>query len=181
MSLLFKENSSTGSELVSTAEVKNFIKVDSDLTEDDTLIDDLVVSARLFVEGYMNQSTISYNVTVRFEDKDFRNSRLFLKYRANPTGFALTRVYEGTSSTVATTVYEINEFENCIQLKYGQEWPDAEYFEATYDSVVITKKDVKITMLNHIYMDYEYRKGGKEMQFGKIRAALSKHRIWMYK
>lgn len=181
MPLLYKENSSSGSDLITQAEAKNWIKVDSDLTADDDVIDDLIISARRFVEHYMNQSTISYNITIRFTSEDLYQDKLFLKFRGNPTDFVLNKTYLGVQTLVATSVYEINEYLNCIQLKYDQTWPDAEYFEATYDTYAVTDADVKICMLNHLAMDYEYRRGGKEMNLGKIYAALKRKRIWMLK
>lgn len=46
-------------EPITNLEAKNFLRLDSDLTQDDALIDTLIAAARLYAESYCNRSLIS--------------------------------------------------------------------------------------------------------------------------
>lgn len=181
MARLHKVNSSSGSEPITQAEAKNWCEIDSDITEDDTLIDDLIVAARMYCENYCNRSYNTKNITIRVTDDDLYKDTFPLKFRANPTGLTISKVYQGSSSALSTDIYELNEFTNCIQLKYNQDWPDYEYLEITYDCYNDSNEQIKKSMLNIVYEDYEYRKNGKPRNRGKINATLDQHRLWMFK
>ena len=48
------KSSTTATEIVSLTDVKNYLKLDTDLTADDTLITQLISAARIFTEKYCN-------------------------------------------------------------------------------------------------------------------------------
>ena len=56
-----KVNSVTGSELVSVAEAKLFTRIDT--SADDTLIDDMITQARVFIENYISRDIVAKNRT----------------------------------------------------------------------------------------------------------------------
>lgn len=56
-----KVNSVTGSELVSVAEAKLFTRIDT--SADDTLIDDMITQARVFIENYISRDVVAKNRT----------------------------------------------------------------------------------------------------------------------
>lgn len=60
--LQVKINSTVGSELVTTAEAKEFIRVDSD--DDDTIIGEMITTARIACENYLNKDIVSKNRTL---------------------------------------------------------------------------------------------------------------------
>ena len=56
-----KVNSVTGSELVSVAEAKLYTRIDT--SADDTLIDDMITQARVFIENYISRDIVAKNRT----------------------------------------------------------------------------------------------------------------------
>ena len=56
-----KINSVTGSELVTVAEAKLFTRIDT--SADDTLIDDMITQARVFIENYISRDVVAKNRT----------------------------------------------------------------------------------------------------------------------
>lgn len=56
-----KVNSVTGSELVSVAEAKLYTRIDT--SADDTLIDDMITQARVFIENYISRDVVAKNRT----------------------------------------------------------------------------------------------------------------------
>ena len=57
-----KINSTTGSEIVSTAEAKEFIRVDT--TADDNIIGEMITTARIVCENYIGKDIVAKNRTV---------------------------------------------------------------------------------------------------------------------
>tara|TARA_R100001440_G_scaffold36558_4_gene55682 strand:+ start:1504 stop:2061 length:558 start_codon:yes stop_codon:yes gene_type:complete len=57
-----KVNSVTGSELISTATAKTFLRVDT--TADDTIIGKMIVTARVCLENYLSRDIVAKNRTV---------------------------------------------------------------------------------------------------------------------
>ena len=56
-----KVNSVTGSELVSVAEAKLYTRIDT--SADDTLLDDMITQARVFIENYISRDIVAKNRT----------------------------------------------------------------------------------------------------------------------
>lgn len=56
-----KVNSVTGSELVSIAEAKLYTRIDT--SADDTLLDDMITQARVFIENYISRDVVAKNRT----------------------------------------------------------------------------------------------------------------------
>jgi len=181
MARLYKVNSESGFEPILLSEAKNFCKIDSDITADDTLIEELITSARIYSENYCNRAFKAKNITIRLVYEDLYNDKFPLKFRANPTGLTITKYYEGSSSTISTDIYQLNEFENAIELKYNQEWDDFDYMDITYDVYVDSNELIKRSMLNIIYEDYEYRMNGKPRNRNRVNAALDQYRLFMFK
>lgn len=181
MANLYKLNSETGAEPITRTEAKNFCKVDSDLTADDDLFDDLIISSRKYAESYCNRAFKDKNITIRINPEDFYKDKIPLTFRADPTGLVLTRIYQGSSSTVSTDIYQLDEYSNMLELKYLQLWPDFEYLTVTYDCYNDSDEQIKKCLLNIVYEDYEYRMNGKPRNRNRINAALDQYRLWMFK
>lgn len=56
-----KVNSTIGSELISTADVKSYARIDTDA--DDTLISNMIVQARIWIENFISKDIVSKNRT----------------------------------------------------------------------------------------------------------------------
>lgn len=182
MSRFWKKNSESGSEPVTQAEAKLWLKLDSDLDEDDELVDELIVSARLYCEDYCNRAFRAKNITIRVNESDLDDDERFsLKFRANPTGMTITAYYEGSSSSVATTVWQVDEFSNMVELKYDQEWPDFDYLEVTYDVYDDVDDRVRKCIKNIVASTYNWREDGKDMPLTKVNNALEPLRQWEFK
>ncbi len=175
---MLKINSESGTEPVTLAEAKLWLKLDGDLTEDDTLIQMLLSDARLYVENYTGRAMKAKNVTVRVEAPNSKN-KLPLKFTAASSGLVVTYYSEGSSVVLGVENYSLNEFENTIELKYNKEWPtSADYYLIEYDVVVEATEQMKKAILSLMACDYEYRKEGKQPRKTKINYVLDQVRIW---
>ena len=56
-----KINSETGSELITTQNVKDYVRIDT--SEDDTLIGQMIVQARIWCENYISRDIVAKNRT----------------------------------------------------------------------------------------------------------------------
>jgi uncharacterized phiE125 gp8 family phage protein len=65
-----KINSVTGSEIVTTQDVKDFVRIDT--SADDTIIDRMIVAARIWCENYMGKDIVAKNRTFYLQEVDNR-------------------------------------------------------------------------------------------------------------
>ena len=65
-----KINSTTGSELVTTQEVKDFVRIDT--SSDDAIISRMIVTARIWCENYIGKDIVAKNRTFYLQEVDDR-------------------------------------------------------------------------------------------------------------
>jgi len=65
-----KINSVTGSEIVTTQDVKDFVRIDT--SADDTIIDRMIVAARTWCENYIGKDIVAKNRTFYLQEVDNR-------------------------------------------------------------------------------------------------------------
>jgi len=99
-----KVNSVTGSELVTTATAKIFLRVDT--TADDSLIEKMIVTARVSIENYLSRDIVAKNRTVYVP---YLGSRLNLPFAPVATISSVT--VDGSTAT-----YEIKGLDKEIIL-----------------------------------------------------------------
>lgn len=174
-------NSESGSEPVTLTEAKLWLKQD-DIDTDDDLITGLIEAGRKYCEDYTGRSFFTKNISVRVTSEDMVNDKIPLKFKADPDGtISLTAYYQGSSSSIATTVWQLNEYDNVIELKYDQEWPDYEYIIVTYDTLNEgTSETVKLAIKNFVAAAYEYRNDRPNMPLTKINNYLEPLRLWQF-
>ena len=63
------------SEPLTRSEIKNYLKIPSATTADDTLIDDMITGARQFVERYTSRALITQTITEYFDQFPVASSR----------------------------------------------------------------------------------------------------------
>ena len=116
-------------ELLSRTEAKLHLRVDSDLTADDTLIDNLIVAAREHIEQVTRRILIESVVTFRldaFPSTDYADGVIYLR---KPPVSAFTSITyidtAGTLQTLGTTLYatDLNMVPPRVRPAYGEVWP----------------------------------------------------------
>ena len=90
-----KVNSVTGSEVVSTAIAKTFMRVDT--SEDDTIIGDMIETARVVCENYLGKDIVAKNRTLYIP---FVNDRINLPFA--PVASISSITADGDSATYET-------------------------------------------------------------------------------
>ena len=90
--LQLKVNSVTGSEIVPTSEAKAFIRVDT--SADDTIIGDMVTTARIACENYLGKDIVAKNRTLYIP---FVNDRVNLPFA--PVASISSITIDGNSAT----------------------------------------------------------------------------------
>lgn len=173
----YKIISETGSDPVTLAEAKTWLKMDS-ISDDDTLITDLITAARKYCENLAGLSFIVYNIQLRI-DKMRGDYVIPLVYTADTIN-SVKKNYEGVESTIETTVYELDTFNNVVRLKYDQDWGNWDYIIVDYDTVNDSSAYIEKVMKNWIAEEYDYRKTGKEPRRNKIHDALEAVRRWQF-
>jgi len=106
-------------EIVTRTEAKNHLRVD--ITDDDNLIDGLIVAARQRCELYTNRAYVARTLRA---DIDYFDGEICLPY-VPVASITHIKYYSATSPSVLTTlassVYALSR--NRVILNYGQTWP----------------------------------------------------------
>lgn len=108
-------------EPIHRTEMKTFMRVDG--TDDDALIDQLIIAARQYCEQYQNRAYVTQSITLTL---DYFSTEIQLP-RAPVR--SITSIYydatEDSNTLLASTVYDLNtnELPNEIKEAYGQIWP----------------------------------------------------------
>lgn len=135
-----KINSTTGSEIITTADVKLYSRIDT--TADDTLIADMIKQARIYIENYIEQDIVAKNRTVYFQEL---NARFVLPYA--PISSISSVTLDGT----ATTAYKTYGLDN-LEIKLN-ELPAKEvkitYITAGQDDALL--KQAMLQLVNTFY------------------------------
>jgi hypothetical protein len=138
-----KINSTTGSELLTTQNVKDYVRIDT--TADDNLITAMISQARIWCENYITRDIVAKNRTYYL---DSTNGIFDLPFGP------ISSISEITIDGTATTSYEILGLDNeTIELDQGP----AERVKITYVTQGLNDALVKQAMLQLISTYYDNR------------------------
>ena len=138
-----KINSTTGSELLTTQNVKDYVRIDT--TADDTLIGEMISQARIWCENYISRDIVAKNRTYYLEKT---NGVFDLPF--GPVASISQLTINGTTSTD----YEILGLDNVtIELDQGP----AERVKITYITSGVNNPLIKQAMLQLISTYYDNR------------------------
>lgn len=121
----YKLKTAPATEPVSLAEAKLHLRVDTDCTDEDTLIGALITAAREMVENYTGLALI--NQTWEYTCDEFPDDDLAL--RPAPLSSISSITYVDTAGTTQTasalTLYAADTYSipGAATLRYGQTWP----------------------------------------------------------
>ena len=139
-----KINSTLGTEIVSVAEVKNYVRIDT--SADDALIGHMITQARIWAENYISRDIVAKNRTYYL---DATATGLF----DLPFG-PVASISEITISGTATTAYEILGLDNeTIELDQGS----AERVKITYATAGLDDSLLKQALLQLVSTYYDNR------------------------
>jgi len=147
-----KINSTTGSEIISTADVKSYARIDT--TADDTLIGQMITQARIVLENYISRDIVAKNRTFY---RSYVDDRFEVPFAPVTTITSIT--VEDT--TAAHTVYGLEK--SVIEL---DESP-AKDMEMVYITTGLSDSAIKEALLQFVTTLYENRVDfieGKTMQ-----------------
>jgi len=137
-----KINSTIGTEIISLADVKNYVRIDT--SADDDLIADMIIQSRIFCENYISRDIVSKNRTYYLP----KSSGLF------DLPFApVTSVSSVTAEGVEVTFQELGLDDLSIQLDGG---PALEV-KATYVTTGINDGLIKQALLQLVSTLYDNR------------------------
>jgi len=138
-----KINSTTGSELLTTQNVKDYVRIDT--TADDNIISAMITQARIWCENYISRDIVAKNRTYYL---DTTNGIFDLPFGP------IASVEQITIDGTATTDYEILGLDNeTIELDQGP----AERVKITYITNGIDDALIKQSMLQLISTYYDNR------------------------
>lgn len=138
-----KINSTTGSELLTTQEVKDFVRIDT--TSDDTIISAMITQARIWCENYISKDIVAKNRSYYI---DKTNGVFDLPFAP------VASISEITIDGTATTSYEVLGLDNeTIELDAGP----SERVKITYVTNGINDALIKQAMLQLISTYYDNR------------------------
>lgn len=117
-------------EPLSRTEAKVHLRVDSDLTADDTLIDNLIIAAREYVERFTRRILINSVCVLKldaFPSTDYCEGVIYL--RSPPVGTFASITYidtTGTSQTLSASLYQTDlvMLPARVRPAYGEVWPE---------------------------------------------------------
>lgn len=158
---------SEGAEFISLVEAKEHLVVDH--TDDDVLISSQITAARKFCEHRTNRFFTPTNVTL---SRNGFASVMELPHK--PITEIVSIVYDdgdGTDNALASSYYELDAYNQCVRLAYGQTYPSTRshwnsvrityrvgYYTATSPEVVSVPEDVKraaLIVLGDLYANRE--------------------------
>lgn len=137
-----KINSVTGSEIVSTQDVKDFVRIDT--SADDTIIDRMITAARLWCENYIGKDIVAKNRTFYLQQVDDRFTLPFA-----PVASISSVTSEGTAVTYES--YGLDD--TMIEIKSLP----ADEVKVTYVTTGLTDDLVKEAILHLVATMYDYR------------------------
>jgi len=137
-----KINSVTGSEIVSTQDVKDFVRIDT--SADDTIIDRMITAARLWCENYIGKDIVAKNRTFYLQEVDDRFTLPFA-----PVASISSVTSEGTAVTYES--YGLDD--TMIEIKSLP----ADEVKVTYVTTGLTDDLVKEAILHLVATMYDYR------------------------
>tara|TARA_R110001606_G_scaffold67685_1_gene154746 strand:+ start:722 stop:1237 length:516 start_codon:yes stop_codon:yes gene_type:complete len=138
-----KINSTTGSELLTTQEVKDYVRIDT--SSDDTIISAMITQARIWCENYISKDIVAKNRTYYLSHT---NGVYDLPFGP------VASISEITIDGTATTDYEILGLDNeTIELDSSS----AENVKSTYITTGINDALIKQAMLQLISTYYDNR------------------------
>jgi len=142
--------------VVTLADAKLWLKIDSDTTED-ALITSLIHSAVNDFESYCNRAVRSQTVEMKFND--FSET---IELMRSPVASITSITYkdsDGASQTLSSSVYELDSWAlpNRVVLKWGQSYPAGTDVKVTYTagySEVASIPDGIKTVIKVMIRDY---------------------------
>lgn len=137
-----KINSVTGSEIVTTQNVKDFVRIDT--SADDTIIDRMITAARLWCENYIGKDIVAKNRTFYLQEVDDRFTLPFA-----PVASISSVTSEGTAVTYES--YGLDD--TMIEIKSLP----ADEVKVTYVTTGLTDDLVKEAILHLVATMYDYR------------------------
>jgi len=137
-----KINSVTGSEIVTTQNVKDFVRIDT--SADDTIIDRMIVAARTWCENYIGKDIVAKNRTFYLQEVDDRFTLPFA-----PIASITTVTSKGTAVDYDTyglddTIIEVGTL-------------PADEVKVTYVTTGLTDDIIKEAILHLVSTMYDYR------------------------
>lgn len=137
-----KINSVTGSEIVTTQNVKDFVRIDT--SADDTIIDRMITTARLWCENYIGKDIVAKNRTFYLQEVDDRFTLPFA-----PVASISSVTSEGTAVTYDS--YGLDD--TIIEVKSLP----AKEVKVTYVTTGLTDDLVKEAILHLVATYYDNR------------------------
>lgn len=152
-----KVTTGPASEPVDTADVKEWLRIESDVTEDDTLLDNLISASRSWIEGYIETKLITQTVTQTLDnwprsreyvdplpseghiDTVLAPERAWVELMGRPVQ-SITAIYtyddSGTQSEWSSANYDLSNTGDRARVlpKNGIAWPSA---TRNYDAIEI--------------------------------------------
>ena len=137
-----KINSVTGSEIVTTQNVKDFVRIDT--SADDTITDRMIVAARTWCENYIGKDIVAKNRTFYLQEVDGRFTLPFA-----PIASITTVTSKGTAVDYDTyglddTIIEVGTL-------------PADEVKVTYVTTGLTDDIIKEAILHLVSTMYDYR------------------------
>ena len=139
-----KINTTLGSEIITTSEVKNYVRIDT--TADDALIATMITQARIWAENFISRDIVSKNRTYYIDRTD---TGLF-DLPFSP----VASISEITINNIITTNYEILGLDNeTIELDQGS----ADRVKITYITSGLNDSLLKQALLQLVSTYYDNR------------------------
>jgi hypothetical protein len=139
-----KINTTLGSEIITTSEVKNYVRIDT--TADDALIATMITQARIWAENFISRDIVSKNRTYYIDRTD---TGLF-DLPFSP----VASISEITINNIITTNYEILGLDNeTIELDQGS----ADRVKITYITSGLNDSLLKQSLLQLVSTYYDNR------------------------
>ena len=137
-----KINSVTGSEIVTTQNVKDFVRIDT--SADDTIIDRMITTARTWCENYIGKDIVAKNRTFYLQEV---NDRFTLPFA--PVASISSVTSEGTA--VSYDTYGLDD----TMIEIGT--LPADEVKVTYVTTGLTDEIIKDAILHLVATMYDYR------------------------
>lgn len=164
----YKVTTQPAIEPITLAEAKLHLRVDSDITAEDSLIAGLIKSARQYCESYQNRALITQTITAKMNDFPCRDEfDLPMPELVSVTSIKYIDS-NGVQQTLSTDVYSVDTFATPgrVVLNYNQSWPsvrgDYNSVEVVYvagygdeEDVPQVTKQAMLLIIGHLYENRE--------------------------
>lgn len=176
---MYKILSTSGLEPITLAEVKEWIRIDSDITRYNNVLTDLIEAARIEFERASGISLMVHTVDLRIKYEDLRNA--FLRLALNPDTITSVKYLDedGVFQTILSTTYVLDKVNRGLILL--DDFPLHDEYQVIYVTEAKSDKMIEIAIKRILKDSFDYSDNPTRAKKTAVDRVVKLARQWVFK